>query len=134
MGNELNLDRDDDDVFERSNSNSRGHSSSHSSHQNHNNRHTSQHQNQKDSTDFSGLSKLTETSASDLKKLHNYFLEHASHGELNQKQFFELYTSLRYEDPEKLKMLSEYIFKAFDFNRDGRISFQEFAVISIKIP
>ena len=81
-----------------------------------------------DLINFNQLSKLTETSVYDLKKLHSQFSMHAVDGKLNKKQFHEVYTSLRYEDPDKFSGISEFIFKAFDKDKNGKIVFQEFAV------
>ena len=81
-----------------------------------------------DLINFNQLSKITETSVYDLKRLHSQFSLHAVDGKLNKKQFHEVYTSLRYEDPDKFSGISEFIFKAFDKDKNGEVGFQEFVV------
>ena len=40
-------------------------------------------------------------------------------GQLDRKEFVKLYSSLRYESPELLDEITEFIFKAFDADKSG---------------
>jgi Ca2+-binding EF-hand superfamily protein len=70
----------------------------------------------------SGLSRL------DIKELFDKFMAGNPDGELDRKEFSKLYCSLRYESPELLDEITEFIFKAFDANKSGTISFSEFLI------
>lgn len=48
--------------------------------------------------------------------------------ELNRKEFAKLYISFRSEDCDKIGKITDYIFNAFDTDRNGRISFEEFLI------
>ncbi len=42
-------------------------------------------------------------------------------GQLDQDEFINLYSSLRYEPPDSLKKIAEFIFKAFDTDKSGNL-------------
>jgi Ca2+-binding EF-hand superfamily protein len=65
---------------------------------------------------------------SEVKSLFDKFIAQNSSGELNKKQFQSLYSSLRYESAEKLDRISKYVFQAFDADKNGTISFNEFLI------
>ena len=45
---------------------------------------------------------------------------------MDKGAFVALYTSLRYEAPERLDEISEFVFRCFDEDKNGYISFNEF--------
>jgi len=49
-------------------------------------------------------------------------------GELNKKEFAELYKLIRNEDCKNLACLTDYIFTSFDTDHNGTISFEEFLI------
>ena len=64
----------------------------------------------------------------DIKELFDKFMAGNPDGQLDRKEFAKLYSSLRYESPELLDEITEFIFKAFDADKSGTISFAEFLV------
>ena len=64
----------------------------------------------------------------EIEDLFRRFIKVNPDGELNKKQFAELYISLRYEEPDSLRRITDYIFTAFDTDKNGTISFEEFLV------
>jgi Ca2+-binding EF-hand superfamily protein len=51
-----------------------------------------------------------------------------SEGKLNRADFSKLYSSLRHEPFENIEKISEFVFKAFDLDKNGSISFDEFLI------
>lgn len=84
--------------------------------------------NDSDEKYWTKLSTITERPINELKALQYHFSLYSTHGELDQTQFYKLYTTLRHEDAKQLEQITKYIFKAFDKNKNGRIDFKEFAV------
>jgi Ca2+-binding EF-hand superfamily protein len=67
-------------------------------------------------------------SKSEAKSLLNKFIAQNPNGELTISQFTALYSSLRYEPVENLQKISKAIFRAFDTDQNGTISFNEFLI------
>jgi Ca2+-binding EF-hand superfamily protein len=78
--------------------------------------------------DVEYLSKQTGESKADIKEIHELFLKSNPSGYLSKKEFVNLYTKLRPEEPEKLQKISNFIFRAFDVDQSGTIDFNEFVV------
>jgi len=47
----------------------------------------------------------------------------------DKKEFVSLYDKLRPEPADKLNEISEFVFRAFDSDKNGYLSFTEFIVI-----
>lgn len=78
--------------------------------------------------DYTFLMEQTHLERNDIENLHKKFLSYSCDGKLNKKNFVKLYSSLRPEADEQLKMISEYIFDCFDLNHDGYVDFYEFII------
>ena len=77
---------------------------------------------------FCKLSKITERPLKEINELHSHFTRYCENGVLNEIQFYKLYSSMRFEDSDRLAIITDFIFKAFDKNKNGTIDFEEFAV------
>ena len=77
---------------------------------------------------FKKLSKITGRPLNEIQSLYFNFLHYCEDGVLDKKQFFKLYTTMRNEEPQRLDTIMEFIFKAFDKDKDGTIDFEEFLV------
>ena len=49
----------------------------------------------------------------------------------DKKEFVNLYDKLRPEPADKLDEISEFVFRAFDSDKNGFLSFTEFIVMSL---
>jgi Ca2+-binding EF-hand superfamily protein len=47
-------------------------------------------------------------------------------GKLSRNEFVQLYSRLRSEPEEKIRLISEFVFNAFDIDRNGSIELKEF--------
>lgn len=47
-------------------------------------------------------------------------------GQLDQDEFINLYSSLRYEPPDSLQKIAEFMFKAFDTDKNGNLFIWKF--------
>ena len=64
----------------------------------------------------------------DIKNIFDQFNANNPDGKLDKKEFVRLYDLLRPEPPELLDEISEFVFRAFDSDKNGSISFNEFIV------
>ena len=58
----------------------------------------------------------------------NEFNANNPDGKLDKQEFIRLYDKLRPEPPELLDEISNYVFRCFDSDRNGSISFNEFMI------
>lgn len=56
-----------------------------------------------------------------LESVQDIFLKSTSTGKLNKNEFILLYSILRPENEEKIRHIAEYVFNAFDSNKNGFI-------------
>ena len=68
---------------------------------------------------FAYLCNQTNQSRFVIEEMVNNFFEENSKDFLDKKDFVRLYCSLRAEPEEKLSKIADYVFKAFDRNKDG---------------
>jgi Ca2+-binding EF-hand superfamily protein len=86
-------------------------------------------------TDFQFLVHQTGHTRAEIKQLFDRFSEGNTDLKLNRAEFSRLYIQLRPESPELLDEITEFIFSAFDADRNGTIDFNEFMVrVCIKKP
>ena len=78
--------------------------------------------------DYDFLVHTTGQKKSEIDELFKTFNNAYPNGRLDRNQFSYLYNLLRPEPKEQLDKISEYIFKAFDKDRNGFISFNEFMI------
>ena len=79
------------------------------------------------------ISIATERDLNEIRALHKTFTVFSTNGELDKKQFFKMYSSMRHEDSDRLSDITEFIFRAFDKDKSGTIDFEEFAVKHLNI-
>lgn len=78
--------------------------------------------------DYNFLVGQTGLLKSDIKSIFDKFNAENSTGRLNKDQFVRLYQSLRPEPAETLDEISDYVFRSFDTDLNGFISFNEFLI------
>jgi Ca2+-binding EF-hand superfamily protein len=81
--------------------------------------------------DYAFLTSQTGLSRQDIKQVFDKFNANNPDGKLDRKEFIRLYDELRAEPPELLDEISEFVFKAFDSDKNGFINFNEFMVIAL---
>ena len=84
------------------------------------------------SKDISFLTKQTGMNKEEILVFFEKFIANNPDGFLNKKEFAALYESLRPETMNLIDDLVEHIFKAFDADSNGKISFKEFLVSFLK--
>jgi hypothetical protein len=83
--------------------------------------------------DYTFLASQTGMNRQDIKQAFDKFNTNNPDGRLDRKEFVNLYISLRPESPERLDEISEFVFRAFDTDKNGYLTFNEFMVIIIKL-
>jgi Ca2+-binding EF-hand superfamily protein len=78
--------------------------------------------------DYQFLVQQTGMPKADLKIIFDKFMANNPDGKLDRKEFVAFYSKLRPESPEDLNEISEFIFRAFDNDKNGFVSFNEFMV------
>ncbi|RNA09350.1 Neuronal calcium sensor 2 [Brachionus plicatilis] len=58
----------------------------------------------------------------------NMITHNTPNGQLDRQEFVRFYSKLRAEPPELLEKISNFVFKAFDEDNNGYISFNEFMI------
>jgi len=79
--------------------------------------------------DYQFLAAQTGMSRADLKSIFDKFMANNPDGKLDKKEFVSFYSKLRPESPDDLNEISEFIFRAFDSDKNGYVSFNEFMVL-----
>ncbi len=64
--------------------------------------------------DLQFLTTQTGLSVHEIKLLFNKFMENNPDAKVDRQEFVTLYSSLRYEEADRLNEISEFIFRAFD--------------------
>ena len=78
--------------------------------------------------DYNFLTQQTGLSRSEIKGMLDKFNANNPDGKLDKKEFVRLYDELRAEPPELMDEIAEFVFRAFDEDNNGYISFNEFIV------
>lgn len=78
--------------------------------------------------DYNFLTSQTGLSRAEVKALLDKFNANNPDGKLDKKEFARLYDELRPEPPELIDEIAEFIFRGFDEDNSGYISFNEFIV------
>jgi Ca2+-binding EF-hand superfamily protein len=71
--------------------------------------------------DYNYLTKQTNVSREEIKLFYEQFHANNPGGILNQKDFIKLYCKLRSEPEEVLNRISEFVFQAFDNDKNGKL-------------
>ena len=82
--------------------------------------------------DFNYLTKQTKFSREEIKAIFEQFHANNSEDKLNQKEFIQLYCKLRSEPEEVLNKISEFVFRAFDNDKNGKILTKVLTLIKYK--
>lgn len=75
---------------------------------------------------YSYFEKKTNLRRDEIANIFKKFLTLNAQLQLDEESFVELYTSLRPEPPEKLEKISFEVFRCFDIDKNGYVSFEEF--------
>jgi Ca2+-binding EF-hand superfamily protein len=86
------------------------------------------HPNDLNKKDYDYLTQQTGLSKDDIKGILQQFVANNPDGELDMAEFVNLYMKLRPEKPETLDEISKLVFRAFDADNNGRITFCEFLI------
>ncbi len=78
--------------------------------------------------DYQFLIHQTGQSREEIKQIFDKFSDNNRDLKLNKSEFAQLYMQLRPEAPETLDEISQFIFDAFDADKNGQIDFNEFMV------
>ncbi|CAF1016731.1 unnamed protein product [Rotaria magnacalcarata] len=76
--------------------------------------------------DIQFLSSQTGLPADEVLEWHHKFFQDNPDGRLDRVQFGKFYRLLRNEPPERLNLISDHIFRAFDVDGNGYVEFGEF--------
>ena len=78
--------------------------------------------------DYEFLIQATGSQKAEIDAVFREFNANNPDGKLDKNEFIRLYDKLRPEPPELLDEISNYVFRCFDSDRNGFISFNEFMV------
>lgn len=78
--------------------------------------------------DYEFLSSQTGFLKSDINAIFDKFNLNNPDAKLDRKEFVRLYQELRPEPSDILDEISEYVFRCFDTDNNGSITFQEFLI------
>ena len=78
--------------------------------------------------DYEFLIQATGSKKEEIDVIFREFNANNPDGKLDKNEFIRLYDKLRPEPPELLDEISTYIFRAFDSDHNGFISFNEFMI------
>lgn len=79
--------------------------------------------NEKDLTFFANHSRLQKA---EVQEIFDRFNLNNPDGKLDKNEFVRLYRDIRPETPQNIEAISSYVFKCFDTDHNGFISFNEF--------
>lgn len=79
-------------------------------------------------SDYKFLTQQTGLDRVIIKTMFDKFMNNNPDGQLDRKEFVRLYSEIRPEAPEYLDEISEFVFRVFDVDKSGSISFHEFLV------
>ena len=79
-------------------------------------------------TDYNFLTAQTGLSRAEIKNIFDQFMANNPDAKLDKKEFIRLYDVLRPEPPELMDEISEFVFRAFDSDKNGFINFNEFMI------
>ncbi|RNA31685.1 Neuronal calcium sensor 2 [Brachionus plicatilis] len=79
-------------------------------------------------SDYGYLTSQTGYSRPEIKLFYDQFMNNNPDGKLDRQEFARLYSKLRAEPPELLDEISNFVFRAFDDDNNGYISFNEFMI------
>lgn len=80
------------------------------------------------SKDIDNLSKQTGLTKDQIQNMYSKFMANNPDGQLDKREFARLYDELRPESPDKIDEIAGHVFRAFDGDNNGSISFGEFLV------
>ena len=78
--------------------------------------------------DMEFLISQTGTTKDHINALFQRFNFNNPDGKLDRGEFIQIYSDLRFESPERLDEISSFVFRAFDSDNSGYLSFNEFLV------
>ena len=78
--------------------------------------------------DYEFLIQATGSQKAEIDGIFKEFMANNPDGKLDKNEFIRLYDKLRPEPPELLDEISNYVFRCFDSDHNGFISFNEFMV------
>ena len=78
--------------------------------------------------DLSFFTQITGLQKEEVKKIFENFYSRNPNGQLNKNEFVQLYTAIRPESTQLLEEISVYVFRCFDSDHNGFISFDEFLI------
>ena len=81
-----------------------------------------------DSKDLKFLQEQTGMSQEQIKAFYSEFMANNPDGQLDRQEFIRLYAKFRSEPLDRIDEISQYVFRAFDADNNGQISFGEFLV------
>lgn len=79
-------------------------------------------------SDYTYLVGQTGQSKDQIKQIFDAFMANNPDGRLDKQEFVALYSKLRPENPDQLDEISQFVFRAFDKDKNGYIDFNEFMV------
>lgn len=80
----------------------------------------------RNSLDYDSLSRETSLTRYEIEQCLALFKQFKPDGSLDKDEFVKLYSELRPESTEQLNEISNFIFKCFDLDKNGSITFNEF--------
>ncbi|XP_054157098.1 neuronal calcium sensor 1-like [Oppia nitens] len=86
-----------------------------------------------DGVNFKELASTTPFSSKQLKEWYSEFIHECPNGEMDKKTFMDNFGEHFFPADGNTVKLAEYVFKRFDTNQDGSISFAEF-INAVSIP
>ena len=79
--------------------------------------------------ELDNLAMQTGFSRAEVKNIYDQFVANNPDGKLDKREFVAFYSKVRAEPVDRLDEMCEFVFRAFDTDNNGYLTFSEFMVI-----
>lgn len=78
--------------------------------------------------DLDALAKQSGLPRDKIQRIYDQFMSNNPDGQMDRREFVRIYQEIRPEPDDKIDEIAQHVFRAFDADNNGTISFPEFLV------